>query len=61
MFIMNGQETSANGNYKKETNGNIISLPFKIKVMKEYDYITIGIIKKKEIVGENNVEIVWLF
>jgi len=34
-------------------NGNIISLPFKIKVMKEYDYITIGIIKKKEIVGEN--------
>ena len=34
-------------------NGNIISLPLKIKVMKEYDYITIGIIKKKEIVGEN--------
>lgn len=34
-------------------NGNIISLPFKIKVMKEYDYITIGIIKKKEIIGEN--------
>ena len=34
-------------------NGNIISLPFKIKVMKEYDYITIGIIKKKEVVGEN--------
>lgn len=34
-------------------NGNIISLPFKIKVMKEYDYITIGIIKKKEVVGQN--------
>jgi len=34
-------------------NGNIIALPFKIKVMKEYDYITIGVIKKKEIVGEN--------
>lgn len=34
-------------------NGNIISLPFKIKVMKEYDFITIGIIKKKEVVGEN--------
>lgn len=34
-------------------NGNIISLPFKIKVMKEYDYITIGIIKKKEVIGEN--------
>lgn len=34
-------------------NGNIIALPFKIKVMKEYDYITIGIIKKKEVVGEN--------
>ena len=34
-------------------NGNIISLPYKIKVMKEYDYITIGIIKKKEVVGEN--------
>ena len=35
-------------------NGNIISLPFKIKVMKEYDYITIGYIKKKETIGENN-------
>ena len=34
-------------------NGNIISLPFKIKVMKEYDYITIGVIKKKEVIGEN--------
>lgn len=33
-------------------NGNIISLPFKIKVLKEYDYVTIGYIKKKEIVGE---------
>lgn len=34
-------------------NGNIIALPFKIRVMKEYDYITIGIIKKKEVIGEN--------
>ena len=34
-------------------NGSIIGLPFKIKVMKEYDYITIGIIKKKEVIGEN--------
>ncbi len=30
-------------------NGNVISLPFKIKVCKEYDYITIGTIKKHEI------------
>lgn len=34
-------------------NGNIISMPFKIKVLKEYDYITIGYIKKKEAIGEN--------
>ncbi len=33
-------------------NGNIISLPFKIKVCKEYDYLTIGAIKKRELVGE---------
>lgn len=33
-------------------NGNIINLPFKIKVMKEYEFVTIGDIKKKEIVGE---------
>lgn len=33
-------------------NGNVISLPFKIKVMKEYDFITIGKLKKKDIVGE---------
>lgn len=33
-------------------NGNIITLPFKIKVLKEYDYIVIGYIKKKENVGE---------
>ena len=33
-------------------NGNVISLPFKLKVMKEYDYIVIGNIKKKELVGE---------
>ena len=33
-------------------NGSIISLPFKIKVLKEYDYIVIGNIKKKETVGQ---------
>ncbi len=33
-------------------NGNIISLPFKVKALKEYDYIIIGHIKKKENVGE---------
>lgn len=33
-------------------NGNMITLPFKIKVLKEYDYIVIGNIKKKEVVGE---------
>ena len=33
-------------------NGNIISLPFKVKVLKEYDYIVIGYIKKKEVFGE---------
>ena len=33
-------------------NGNIISLPFNIKSLKEYDYIIIGHIKKKEINGE---------
>ena len=33
-------------------NGNIISLPFKIKALKEYDYIVIGKIKRKEKVGE---------
>jgi len=33
-------------------NGNMISLPFKVKVLKEYDYILIGHIKKKEVVGE---------
>lgn len=31
-------------------NGNVISLPNKLKVMKEYDYIAIGKIKKSEIV-----------
>ncbi len=30
-------------------NGNVISLPNKIKVMKEYDYIAIGRIKKSEL------------
>ncbi len=30
-------------------NGNVISLPFKIKVSKEYDYITIGYIKKNQL------------
>ncbi len=29
-------------------NGNVISLPFKIKVCKEYDYVTIGKIVKRE-------------
>jgi len=33
-------------------NGNIINLPFKVKVLKEYDYIVIGYIKKSEVVGE---------
>lgn len=33
-------------------NGSLISLPFKIKVLKEYDYIVIGDIKKKEIIGQ---------
>ena len=33
-------------------NGNVISLPNKLKVMKEYDFITIGNIKKKEVSGE---------
>ncbi len=32
-------------------NGTMISLPFKIKVVKEYDYLTIGYVKKKEITG----------
>ena len=32
-------------------NGSIISLPFKVKVLKEYDYIVIGYIKRKEVVG----------
>lgn len=33
-------------------NGNMINLPFNVKVLKEYDYIVIGDIKKKEISGE---------
>lgn len=33
-------------------NGNMISLPFKVRVLKEYDYIVIGYLKKKENVGE---------
>ena len=33
-------------------NGSVISLPFKVKVLKEYDYIIIGHIKKKDNVGE---------
>lgn len=32
-------------------NGNMISLPFKVKALKEYDYIIIGYIKKKENIG----------
>ena len=31
-------------------NGNIISLPYKVKVSKEYDFITIGMLKKKELI-----------
>ena len=44
-------------------NGSVISLPYKIKVSKEYDYITIGYLKKKQIkenhpfkTGRMNVE-----
>ena len=33
-------------------NGNVISLPFKVKVSKEYDYITIGYLKKNQLSGE---------
>lgn len=33
-------------------NGNMINLPFKIKVLKEYDYIVIGDIKKQDVTGE---------
>lgn len=33
-------------------NGSMISLPFKVKVLKEYDFIIIGHIKKREIIGE---------
>lgn len=33
-------------------NGNMITLPFKVKALKEYDYIVIGYIKKKENIGE---------
>ncbi len=33
-------------------NGNVISLPFKIKVSKEYEYVTIGHIKRVEMVGQ---------
>ncbi len=40
----------------ESNNGSIISLPFKVKVLKEYDYILIGHIKKREIVGEYNFQ-----
>ncbi len=33
-------------------NGNMISLPMKVKVLKEYDYIVIGYFKKKVTTGE---------
>jgi tRNA(Ile)-lysidine synthase len=33
-------------------NGSMINLPFNVKVLKEYDYIVIGHIKKKEMIGE---------
>ena len=36
----------------ESNNGNMISLPNKVKVLKEYDYIVIGNIKKKAIIGE---------
>ena len=42
------------GEISSAKNGNIISLPNKVKVMKEYDYITIGNIKKKEKISENS-------
>lgn len=32
-------------------NGNMLNLPFKIKVLKEYDFITIGYLKKKDVSG----------
>ncbi len=35
-------------------NGNVISLPNKIKVCKDYDYITIGNIKKRDLTGTTN-------
>lgn len=35
-------------------NGNVISLPNKIKVCKDYDFITIGNIKKKDLSGKAN-------
>lgn len=34
----------------ESVNGNVINLPYKIKVCKEYDFITIGHIHKREIV-----------
>ena len=37
---------------KEADNGNIISLPFNVRALKEYDYIIIGHIKKKENIGE---------
>jgi len=36
----------------ESANGSMINLPFKVKVLKEYDYIVIGDIKKREAVGE---------
>ncbi len=33
-------------------NGAVISLPYKVKVYKEYNFIIIGILKKKELTGE---------
>jgi len=33
-------------------NGNMINLPMKLKVLKEYDYIVVGYLKKKETFGE---------
>ncbi len=37
---------------REAENGSVINLPFKVKALKEYDYIVIGHIKKQEVVGE---------
>ncbi len=37
---------------REAENGSVINLPHKVKVLKEYDYIVVGHIKKQEVVGE---------